>query len=274
MRQSGEVSWMRVLKAMAVAGLLCICLTASARESQTEQAVTVRSLTINAPGVAADESQRIAQKFQGGNYSPEELSERVRQALRDEGYFEAKCELDGVKDSEDGKTADIKMRVNAGAQYRLAGIRFTNASLFPADQLRALFDIKDGALMNATGIGRGLDRMRTLYAENGYPDFGAIPEPQIDESRHTVALTITVDQGKQFYFGRVLAEGAEPKAGAAQSLKDAWASVHEKPYSPKLLNDWLTAHAPYWPAPEQPIDHVKLMENPETQRVDVVVEFP
>jgi hypothetical protein len=50
--------------------------------------------------------------------------------------------------------------------------------------------------------------------------------------------------------------------------------VHEKPYSPKLLNDWLTAHAPYWPADGQPIDHVKLMENPETQRVDVVVEFP
>ena len=57
-------------------------------------------------------------------------------------------------------------------------------------------------------------------------------------------------------------------------MKDAWASVHEKPYSPKLLNDWLTAHAPYWPADGQPIDHVKLMENPETQRVDVVVEFP
>jgi outer membrane translocation and assembly module TamA len=259
---------------MAIAALLCLCAAASTQDTEPEQAVTVRSLTINATDLAADERQRIAQKFQGGNYSPEELSERVRQELRDEGRFEAKCELDGVKDSEDGKTADIKLRVNAGAQYRLAGIRFTNASLFPADHLRALFDLEDGALISATGIGRGLDRMRSLYAENGYPDFGAIPEPQIDETRHTIVLTITVDQGKQFYFGQVLAEGAEPKAGAAQSLKDAWTSVHEKPYSPKLLNEWLTAHAPYWPAPEQPIDHVRLMQNPETQRVDVVVEFP
>lgn len=264
---------MRIVKFVMMLAVLCAGATVKA-QSDAEPAVTVRTLTINASGVSPDEQQRLVQKFQGGKYSPEELSERVRQELRDAGYFEAKCELDGVKDSDDGQSADINLRVNARAQYHLAAIRFVNASLFPTEQLRALFDTKDGALFNATEIGHGLERMKNLYAENGYTDFGAIPEPQIDESRHTVGLTITVDQGKQFYFGRVLMEGAEPKAGAAQSLRDAWSSVREKPYSPKLLNEWLTAHAPYWPATEQPIDHVKLMQNPDTQRVDVVVEFP
>jgi hypothetical protein len=58
------------------------------------------------------------------------------------------------------------------------------------------------------------------------------------------------------------------------ALQDAWSSLRQKPYSPKLLNDWLQAHAPYWPGAGQPIDHVSLAPNPETQQADVVLEFP
>ena len=265
---------MRVVLVAAIAVLLGACSAVKAQEDTAEPAVTVHSLTINASDLPAAETQRLAQKFQGGKYVPEELAERVLQAVRDEGYFEAKCRLDGVKDSEDGQTADIQLRVTAGSQYKLAGIRFTGSTLFPAQQARALFEIEDGALFNATAIGRGLERLKDLYAESGYINVGGVPTPQIDESRHTVALTIDVDQGKQFYFGRLLLDGVEPKAGTAQSLQAAWASLHPKPYSPRVLNDWLTAHAPYWPGEGQPIDHVKSMQNPETQQVDVVVQFP
>lgn len=265
---------MRILAAMALVAVSCICAMARAQESMASQAVIVHSLKINANDLPAPESQRLVQKYQGGSYSPEELAERVRQELRDEGYFEAKCELDGVKDSDDGKTADITLRVNPGAQYKLAHIVFTGAPKFPAPQLRALFAIEDGALFNATAVGRGLERMKDLYAENGHIDMGAIPQPIVDENRHTVELTIDVDQGTMYYFGRLLVDGAEPKAGTAQSLKDAWTGMQQKPYSPVALNEWLTAHAPYWPGEGKPIEHVKLAEDPESRHVDVVVEFP
>jgi hypothetical protein len=266
---------MRMMLVAALAGVLCMGAPMKAQDNAGEPAVTVHSLTINASGLAAGEGQRLQQKFQGGKYVPGELAERVRQALRDEGYYEAKCELDGVKDSDDGQTADITLRVNAGAQYRLAGIQFTGASLFPAQQLRALFPIADGGLFNATAIGQGLESMRDLYAESGYINIGSIPTPNIDESRRTVALAVNVDQGKKFYFGRLLMDGVEPKAGAAQSLTEAWAAMHERPYSPKALNDWLAVHAPYLPGGAgQPIDHVTLTQNTNVQQVDVVVQFP
>ncbi|HTX74586.1 MAG TPA: POTRA domain-containing protein [Terracidiphilus sp.] len=252
-----------------------VCAPLKAQEDVAEPAVTVHSLTIDASDLAAGESQRLVQTFQGGKYVPGELTQRVRQALRDEGYYEAKCDLDGVKDSDDGQTADITLRVRAGAQYRLAGIRFTGATLFQAPQLRSLFAMEDGALLNATAIGQGLDRMRDLYAQSGYINFASVATPEVDESHRTIAFTFDVDEGKQFYFGRLLMDGAEPKAGAAQSLQDAWVSLHQKPYSPAALSEWLRAHAPYWP-PEagQPLDHVRLMQNPEAQQVDVVLEFP
>ncbi len=263
-----------VLFAVIAAAAIGICATVQAQQSETEPPVTVHSLTINSSDVSADERQRLVQKFQGGRYSPEELVERVLQELRDKGYFEAKCERDGVKDSDDGQTADIRLRVNAGAQYTLAGIRFTGATLFPEQQLRALFSIKDGALISPTEIGRGLDRMQSLYAESGYAEFGCIPKAEIDESHHTVTFTMDADQGKKFSFGRLLMDGVEPKAGAAQSLQEAWAALQAKPYNPKLLNDWLTAHALSGPGPGQPIDHVNQVHNPETQQIDVVVQFP
>jgi outer membrane translocation and assembly module TamA len=254
--------------------VLCIGTAVRAQQDDAEPAVTIHRLTINASDVSAAERQRMVQEFQGGKYTPEELAERVRQELRDQGYFEAKCDLDGVKDSGDGQTADINLRVTAGAQYKLLGIRFTGADLFPAPQLRALFAVEDGALINSTEIGRGLERMKNLYAESGYADFGCIPKPEIDESHHTVGFTVDADPGKKFSFGRLLMDGVEPQAGAAQSLQDAWISLHEKQFSPKVLNDWLTAHAPYWPGAGQPIDHVKTIENPEIQQMDVVVQFP
>jgi outer membrane translocation and assembly module TamA len=265
---------MRVAMIVMLVGMLCSGAFVKAQQDEPEPAVTVRSLTINSSDVSADQRQRLVRKYQGGRYAPALLAERVRLELGDEGYFEAKCELDGVKDSDDGQTADIRLRVTAGAQYRLAGIRFTGADLFPARQLRALFAVEDGMLISSTEIARGLERVTSLYAETGYADSVCIPKVEIDESHHTIVFTMDADQGKKFYFGRLLMDGVEPKAGDAQSLKDAWTSLHEKPYSPKLLNDWLTAHTPYWPGAGQPIDHVRQMRNPETQRVDVVVEFP
>ncbi len=264
---------MRIVAAIALAAGFCFSAMLWAQDSD-EPPVTVHSLAVHSSDLSAADQAGIVQKFQGGKYVPGELVERVRRALRDQGYYKAACSLDGVKDSDDGLTADIALSVTAGAQYWISRIAFTGASAFPAAQLRALFPVADGALYSASAIGRGLDRMMGLYEEQGYLDLGAVPSGVVDEVHRTVALTIDVDQGKVYYFGRLLLDGAEPKAGAAQSLQDAWASLRQKPYSPKLLNDWLREHAPYWPGEGQPIDHVSLAPNGETQLADVVLQFP
>ena len=246
--------------------------------------VQVRTLTLVSSDLAEADRYRVIQAFQGGAYSPEELSERVRQALRDVGFYKAQADtpnFSGISDASQPPSADVTIRVTAGAQYRLADIHFRGPSDFTKDQLvytpeqlRAQFQLEPGTLFNATAIGRGIDRVRTLYQGRGYADFGAIPKPEIDESHHTIGLTIVIDKGRPYYFGRLILDGAEPHAGDAKRLLDAWSSMQSRPYNPQLLAGWLAKNASFWPDNNESIHHTETAPHPETQMIDVQLKLP
>ena len=246
--------------------------------------VQVRTLKLVSSDLVDADRYRIVQAFQGGTYSPQELSERVRQALRDVGFYKAHADtpqLTGQTNSTQPGSADVTILVTAGAQYRLADIRFRGPSDFTKDQLvytpeqlRAQFQLEPGTLFNATAIGRGLDRVRTLYQGRGYADFGAIPKPEIDESHHTIGLTIVIDKGRPYYFGRLILAGAEAHTGDAKNLLDAWSSMQSRPYNPQLLASWLAKNASFWPSPSDSMQHISTAPNPQTQLMDVQLNLP
>jgi outer membrane protein insertion porin family len=273
--------------AFLLAGIVTIeCGGAQAQDSTSPRSdpVKVRTLTLTSSDLVEGDRQRIIQAFQGGEYPPEELAERVRQALRDVGFNEVKVDdpqLSGINDSTQPRSADVSIRVTTGAQYRLAEIRFEGVSDFTKDQLvftsellRKQFPIEPGALFNTTAISRGMDRMRDLYLGKGYADFVAIPKPAIDEAKRTITLTIEIDKGRPYYFGRLILDGVEPHAGDAKLLLDAWTGMRSRPYDPHVLSDWLAAHAPYWPDAAESMQHTATTSNPETQLVDVQLKLP
>lgn len=262
---------MRIVAAVALFALLPVSPFLRAQDQPAEPSLTIRSLTIESADLPDAARESLGRAFQGGSYAPEELAERVRQALREMGYFKAAAQLDGVKEADDERSADIKMRVTAGAQYHLDQIRFTGASLFPVEQLRALFPI-DGSLYNATAIGRGLDELQKLYVDRGYVSFRALPKPEVDEAGRTISLTIDIDQGKTCYFGRLFLDGIEPQPGAALALQNAWAELRDKPYSSRALNGWLSVHSSEWPHADQA--QISIQQNHETQLVDVRLQMP
>jgi outer membrane protein insertion porin family len=150
----------------------------------------------------------------------EEDTERVRRALQDRGYFRA-----GVGDAtthirnegglsfftfrpRQGKRIDIRIPIEEGARYRLAGVKFTGNTHVPnVKALRAQFPIKDGDWFNATAIGKGLDNLRKAYGSLGYINFTAVPTPVPDEAKHTVELNIDIDEGKPFTVSRIEFQG-------------------------------------------------------------------
>ena len=150
----------------------------------------------------------------------EEDTERVRRAMQDRGYFKA-----GVGDPithirnegglsfftfrpRKGKRIDIRIPVEEGQRYRLAGITFTgNAHVQNVKALRAQFPTKDGEWFNATAVGKGLDNLRKAYGSLGYINFTAVPTPRPDDAKHLVFLDIDIDEGKAFTVSRIEFQG-------------------------------------------------------------------
>jgi len=150
----------------------------------------------------------------------EEDTERVRQAYRDRGYYNAAIEepKTQIRDQgglnwftfrpNKGKRIDILMPIEEGARYRLGSITFTgNKAVSNVRALRSTFAVKDGDWFNATLIGKGLENLKKAYGQLGYINFGAIPKPVYDEQKKTVSLDIDIDEGKPFYVSRIEFQG-------------------------------------------------------------------
>jgi len=150
----------------------------------------------------------------------EEDTERVRQAYRDKGYYNAAIEEPKTQIRDEGglnmftfrpnkgKRIDIQMPVEEGDRYRLGAITFTgNKAVSNVKALRATFAVKDGEWFNATLIGKGLENLKKAYGQLGYINFGAIPKPSFDDQKKTVSLDIDIDEGKPFYVSRIEFQG-------------------------------------------------------------------
>ena len=146
----------------------------------------------------------------------EEDAERVRQAYRDKGYYNAAVEEPRTQIRDEGglnlitfqpnkgKRIDILMPIEEGDRYRLSGITFTgNKAVTNVRALRGQFAIKDGEYFNATVLGKGLENLKKAYGQLGYINFGAIPKATFDYAKKTVAFTVYIDEGKPFYVSRI-----------------------------------------------------------------------
>jgi outer membrane protein insertion porin family len=152
----------------------------------------------------------------------EEDGERVRDAYQQKGYWEAKAydptvtlrdtggSISGrkiwlIKPNKPGKAADIKMQVEEGPRFTLHQINYVGVKLFRTPELlsKTFFGMDVGDVFSTSKLRKGLENMRKAYGDFGYIDF--VPEPQIDKvpGTNTIDLTLTADEGKQFFIRRI-----------------------------------------------------------------------
>lgn len=262
--------------------LLAATLLAQAPVRDNVPVVQVRRLNIISTDLPSSEALPIKRAIEGRSCSILEISERVKRLLSDQGYAEANAEIVNLLpllQSPPRGAAVVSVRVKAGSKYHLSAIRFEHATAFPAEQLRQQFPIQDGALFNGTAIGKGLNNLSNLYESQGYINAIVTPQLQTDDAQHTLDLTLDIDEGAHYSFGRLLLDGVEPHAGAGKELLAAWSSVEDKTYDPKLLTNWLAANATFLPgvaaAPDKAAEkYVTAHCDAENHRVDIELHFP
>ncbi|PWT97256.1 MAG: outer membrane protein assembly factor BamA [Terriglobia bacterium] len=146
--------------------------------------------------------------------------ERIRVAYQDKGYFTAKAldetvkmrrtggegwRLPLIKTNKPGIYADIKLPVEEGRLYHLHAMNFVGVKLFrtPETLMQPLFKMAPGDIFSTAKLRDGLKNMRDLYGQFGYIDF--VPEPSFDipPNSDQIDLTLTADEGKQFFVRRL-----------------------------------------------------------------------
>jgi len=150
----------------------------------------------------------------------DEDKERVRQAYQDAGYFQAKTleetvdiqhkggkgwRLPLIKMNLPGISADIHLPVEEGRLYHLRQMNFQGVKLFrtPEVLMKPLFGMTTGDIFSTERLRKGIENMRKLYGKFGYIDF--VPEPNFDivPDSDQIDLTLTADEGKQFFIRRI-----------------------------------------------------------------------
>lgn len=159
--------------------------------------VQVRSLRILSSDLPENVAAQIAHAYQGNAYTLQELSQRIRQQVRDLGYAKAQVQvqnLDALRASPPARPADITVQVSAGAQYRIDRIQIEGNRSISSRKILDQFPLHPGDLFNATEVGKGLDGLRTMYVAKGFTQVALIPALQMNDALHTLTLRIQIDE--------------------------------------------------------------------------------
>lgn len=150
----------------------------------------------------------------------EEDKDRVRDAYQQEGYFTARVSDSSVKiqdvggtgfkipllkPNKPGKRADITLTVEEGRRMKLGKINFEGVKFFrtPESLFKPVFGMGEGDIFSTAKLRKGLEQLRKLYGEFGFLDM--VPEPNFDVQPNSdnLGLTLSVDEGKQFFVRRI-----------------------------------------------------------------------
>lgn len=167
--------------------------------------------------------------YDDDNQGFEELLARVRDAWQAQGHFKVIVEngpSQTVEETPDRKIVSITVNVDAGKQYRLEQIHFKDGpsdlrqpeasnESFSEEQLRALFPIQPGDILNTNQLQQGMEKLRQAYGMKGFINFFVVPSFEIDEVSNRISVLLDLDQGKQFRIGKVQILGADPETAQA-----------------------------------------------------------
>jgi outer membrane protein assembly factor BamA len=128
-----------------------------------------------------------------------ELVGRIRNTLRDLGYFRATVSEPSISIDDAGRhpqAASLNANFEEGARYRVEAIDIRGNRGLSADQIRGLSPIQLGEFFDSKKVAETERAVRKLYEANGYSKMSLHSEIREMEGRaHAVFVIFTVVEG-------------------------------------------------------------------------------
>ena len=153
------------------------------------------------------------------------LTEAIKPIYLQQGFLRAKLgppevRLTGDPHQKLPSQIPVFVPIAPGAVYRWKGIHWTGNTLMSEFTLNALLGIKNGEIADGMQIEAAWDRAREEYAHRGYLEAKLDPLPAYDDQAHTVSYSVSIQEGPQFHFGKMVLTGISP--AAERKLQNAW----------------------------------------------------
>jgi outer membrane protein insertion porin family len=142
-----------------------------------------------------------------------------------------------VEKATDVQGLAVKVVLEEGESYDLGAVHIEGAAHFEAGKLLKAGKFKSGDLADFDEVGKGVDRIKKILAHQGYMRNDVQIVRKIDDAKKTVDLTLRIDEGTQFLFGKLNIEGLDLNGEAA--IRKMWTHEPDTPYNPEYPDYFL-----------------------------------
>jgi len=153
------------------------------------------------------------------------LSEAIKPVYLQQGHLRVKLgppevRLTGDPNQKLPSQIPVYVPVAPGGIYHWKEVHWTGNTLVSEFTLGALLGIKRGEIADGMQLEAGWDRAREEYAHRGYLEAKLDPVPAYDEQSQTVSYSVSIQEGPQYRFGKMILTGISP--AAERKLRAAW----------------------------------------------------
>ena len=215
--------------------------------SVTGQHILIRNVDFSGANPAELPAlQQAARQLRGEEYLRSAVHTRARKDFlpiyQQRGYLKAEIsapQAKVVEESAQETTVDITFPVLPGPEYKFSSAQWSGNTVFPAEKLQALVQLKPGQPANAVQLEKDLKAAQELYGSRGYMAASIKPVPQMDEEHLTVAYRCQVQEGEVYKMGELEVRGVDNRAADRLSL--AWklrdGDVYDSGYPQRFLKE-------------------------------------
>ena len=101
------------------------------------------------------------------------------------------------------KNVRLEIPVSEGERYRVGQIKFEGMTIFREAAVRRLVRLEPGEIYNWSRIKKAYDKLRDLYGTQGFFNWTPQTDTKPDPAKHTVDVTLNMQEDKRYYVGRI-----------------------------------------------------------------------